>query len=215
MKGRHGWHKRLVASGAGLAALLVCGVALATIPGSDGVIRGCYTKSNGALRVVDTAGAGCKSGEAALSWNTAGPQGPKGDIGSAGPQGAPGPKGDTGQQGPKGDTGDAGAAGQTGPAGPQGPQGATGPQGPAGSSGVSGYEVRTLDFDVPNLAWERGIVHCSAGKRPLGGGVFVPLAHIMDSYPSGDGTGWVVDVQSESLFDHTTARAYVTCATVS
>lgn len=203
MKGRHGWHKRLVASGAGLAALLVCGVALATIPGSDGVIRGCYTKSNGALRVVDTAGAACKSGEAALSWNTAGVPGPQGPKGDTGAQGATGP------QGAKGDTGSAGPQGATGA------QGATGPQGPAGPSGVSGYEVRTLEFDVPNLAWERGIVHCPAGKRPLGGGVFVPLAHIMDSYPSTDGTGWVVDVQSESLFDHTTAKAYVTCATVS
>jgi hypothetical protein len=62
-----------------LLALLVAigGVAVASIPGQDGVIRGCYDNSTGALRVIDPdAGRSCSGTETALSWNQ---QGPKGD----------------------------------------------------------------------------------------------------------------------------------------
>jgi hypothetical protein len=49
------WGRRtLVTLAATLAVLAVGGgVAFATIPGSDGVIHGCYAKSGGALRVID------------------------------------------------------------------------------------------------------------------------------------------------------------------
>ena len=93
------------------AALVVGGVAFATIPDSGGVIHGCYAKSGGALRVIDAGVTNCKTGETSLDWNLQGQQGPVG------------PKGDSGPQGP---------------AGPQGPQGTTGPQGPAGQQGPSG-----------------------------------------------------------------------------
>jgi hypothetical protein len=100
-----------VAAMAVAAALVVGGVAYATIPDSGGVIHGCYARSGGALRVIDAGVTNCKTGETSLDWNLQGQQGPVG------------PKGDTGAQGT---------------AGPQGPQGPTGPQGPAGPQGPSG-----------------------------------------------------------------------------
>src|SRR5262249_60801045 len=37
---------------------------------------GCYQRSNGALRIVDTGSGDCRAGEAALDWNVQGPPGP-------------------------------------------------------------------------------------------------------------------------------------------
>jgi hypothetical protein len=97
------WQRRLVAVLVGVVALLaVGGVAYATIPGSDGVVSGCYAKKDGTLRVIDSSTAQCKITEAALNWNQTGPPGPKGDTGTAGPQGSQGPRGATGPQGPPG-----------------------------------------------------------------------------------------------------------------
>src|SRR4051794_14301718 len=142
--------------GAKLLLVLVLGAAVfgvvsgvqAAIPGSSGVINGCYQKNVGNLRVIDpSAGDNCRPSEIAISWSQTGPQGlqgpqgPKGDTGATGaigPQGPVGPKGDTGAtgatgpQGPVGPKGDTGATGATGPQGPKGDTGATGPQGPAG-----------------------------------------------------------------------------------
>jgi len=68
----------------GVAVAVAAGVAYATIPGSNGVIHGCYNKA-GALRVIDVGdGAGCVAGETALEWNQQGPQGPQGPPGRAG-----------------------------------------------------------------------------------------------------------------------------------
>jgi hypothetical protein len=80
-----------------VAALVVAagGIAVAAIPDSSGVIHGCYGKSNGQLRVVDSAG-GCKKNETAISWNQRGPAGPRGLPGPRGPQGPPGPQGPAG-----------------------------------------------------------------------------------------------------------------------
>jgi hypothetical protein len=201
MERKHWWRRRVVAVGVGIAALLaVGGTALATIPGSDGVIRSCYTKSNGSLRVIDTPGQACKTGEAALSWNNAGPQGL---------QGPQGPKGDTGLQG------NPGAPGTTGPQGAPGPQGIPGPQGPQGPGGVSGYEEHELDFDVPNLSSARGVVECSEGKHVLGGGVAIGYGHILQSYPSGGATSWTAWVENDEVFNHLPARVYVLCANIS
>lgn len=109
-----------------MATLATVGTAAAVaIPGPDGVIHGCYAKSDttqsaipygrGDLRVVD-AGVACKSSEIAVSWNQKGPKGdtgPQGPQGLAGPQGEPGPQGlpgPQGAQGPKGDPGTPGAS---------------------------------------------------------------------------------------------------------
>ena len=75
------------------AALIVGGVAYATIPDGGGVIHSCYARSGGSLRVIDAGVTNCKSGETSLNWNQTGP------AGAAGPAGA---KGDTGAAGPAG-----------------------------------------------------------------------------------------------------------------
>lgn len=102
-----------------IAVLFTC-VAFASIPGANGVISGCYSRSGGALRVIDSSVTQCKQGETSLNFNQTGPQGPQGIQGPVGPAG---PQGD---QGPAGPQGAQGIQGEQGPAGPQGPAGAGG-----------------------------------------------------------------------------------------
>src|SRR5581483_10638436 len=97
--------RTLALSVVGLAA--VAGVAYASIPGSDGVIHGCYAKT-GALSVIDSAKR-CPNGTTALNWNQQGPQGVPGAAGPAGPAGPQGPAGPAGPPGPAGTNGAAGA----------------------------------------------------------------------------------------------------------
>lgn len=52
----------------------VAGTALASIPAPGGVIKACYKKSGGALRVIDTTKK-CAGSEKALNWNNKGPSG--------------------------------------------------------------------------------------------------------------------------------------------
>jgi hypothetical protein len=90
---------------AAVVAAVSAGTAYATIPGSDGVIHGCYAKSGGTLRVIDASVTNCKSGETSLNWDQhgqPGPQGEQGEPGPTGPQGEPGPPGPQGEQGPPG-----------------------------------------------------------------------------------------------------------------
>lgn len=186
---------------AGLALFAVGGgAALATIPGSGGVISGCYANKGGNLRVIDAPAASCKSTESPLSWNETGPQGPQG------PQGAPGAKGDPGPQGPQG------------PQGQQGPKGDAGPQGPQGPSGISGYQTVHVDFDVANLDVGYQLIMCPAGTRVLGGGVSGGSSsggafNVRSSWPYGS-AGWQVFVYNDSLFFHATATAWAVCANV-
>jgi hypothetical protein len=82
-----------------IVALFVAlgGVAYATIPGSDGVIHGCYLNKNGTLRVIDPgAGQKCSGFETAVQWNQTGPRGLQGLQGSPGAAGPAGPAGPTG-----------------------------------------------------------------------------------------------------------------------
>ncbi len=107
---------------AGVAVLLGGGgvVALAAVPGNNGVIHACYGKA-GALRVIDPSAHGgglqqhCANNETPLKLDQTGPQGPRGV------RGARGPKGGTGATGPQGAIGVTGATGPLGPAGPAGP----------------------------------------------------------------------------------------------
>lgn len=87
----------MIAAGAVVAA--AGGVALASIPGADGLISGCYNSTSGLLRVVDTAGAGCTSRETAISWNQTGEKGEPGASGTDGSDGAPGAPGAKGDPG--------------------------------------------------------------------------------------------------------------------
>jgi hypothetical protein len=84
-----------------LIALLVAlgGVAFASIPGPGGVVKGCYSKSTGSLRVIDSKKSCSKKRERSLSWNQQGVRGLQGSQGSQGPAGV------NGGQGPQGDSG--------------------------------------------------------------------------------------------------------------
>jgi len=79
------WLGVLVVVALGVAA---GGIAYAAIPGSGGVIHGCYKTQNGQLRVVDAGG--CGPSETALDWNQQGLGGPQGEPGSPGSPGADG-----------------------------------------------------------------------------------------------------------------------------
>jgi hypothetical protein len=52
-----------------VVAIAVGGIAYASIPDSNGVIHGCYVKTTGKLRVIDSAGNECLSSEKPLSWS--------------------------------------------------------------------------------------------------------------------------------------------------
>jgi hypothetical protein len=138
---------RWAALGAIAAALVMGGIAYASIPGPDGVIHGCYL-TNGNLRVIDSA-ASCKSNETPLTWSQHGPTGPQGP---AGPPGATGPQGPAGPQGTTGDTGPTGATGATG---------ATGPPGPAGS--VRAWAVVRADGTIIQQVNVTSVSHSLTG----------------------------------------------------
>jgi type VI protein secretion system component Hcp len=77
---------------AALGALAVGSIAWAAIPDPRGVISGCYDKSSGALRVMDTQTGtpkACAAKELPLNWNQQGPQGVPGPQGPQGPAGGP------------------------------------------------------------------------------------------------------------------------------
>src|SRR6266498_3148871 len=72
-----------------VAAMLVGGIAYASIPGPDGVVHGCYKNTNpaqGALIAVDSSSS-CPSGYTSLNWNQTGPQGAPGPAGTNGVSG--------------------------------------------------------------------------------------------------------------------------------
>lgn len=153
-----------------LTTMLLGGIAWAAIPGTGGVIQGCYKENNGQLRLVESTSA-CNPSELPINWNQQGPQGLKGDKGDQGIQGIQGPKGDQGIQGIQGMKGDKGDQGIQGIQGPKGDKGDTGSAGPPGASGVSGYQV--VQGPVNTLDPFEGFtqeVSCPAGTRAVGGG---------------------------------------------
>src|SRR5262245_17200612 len=85
---RFGDRARWFGLGAVVVGVLVGGIAYAAIPGTDGMIHGCYDKT-GALRVSDK---GCARGEKAISWDQHG----TGGAGTSGPTGARGASGGSG-----------------------------------------------------------------------------------------------------------------------
>jgi hypothetical protein len=125
-------------------ALMLGTIALAAIPGANGMITGCYRPETGRLRVIDAqAGKKCERGENQITWNQTGPQGVPGAAGAKGdpgPQGLPGVQGLPGAIGPQGIPGTPGPKGDTGA---QGPKGDTGPQGLPGAAGPKGINWRS------------------------------------------------------------------------
>ena len=177
-----------------VVAALAGGAAYATIPNS-GVIHGCYTRSGGALRVIDGSVTNCRSSETALDWNVAGAQGPQGPVGPAGPVGPPAPQV------------------------PQGPTGPAGPQGPAGPTGISNWEFVNKGYAIPADGNESLSVDCPSGKKVLGGGVTVDGSannwpRLQYSGPGGIATGWVARISNA---DGAPFGAFIwaICATVS
>lgn len=77
---------------AGAAGVAVAGI---VAPDGGGVINACYQSADGtgAVRFVSKQPGDCVAGEAGVSFNQAGPQGPAGAAGPAGATGAPGPPG--------------------------------------------------------------------------------------------------------------------------
>jgi hypothetical protein len=150
-----GHRRRLLALLGGVILAVSVGVAYAAIPGSSGVINGCYSGGQGQLRVIDTEkGESCKNNETAISWNqkgvkgdpgAAGPPGATGATGATGPPGPAGPQGPIGPEGPKGDKGDPGEKGDAGEPGQQGLQGEKGDKGDPGADGAPGADLESLD----------------------------------------------------------------------
>ena len=216
----------------GAAAIFVigAGVAWAAIPGSSGVISGCYEKRTGILRVIDAeTGKTCLSFETPISWNEAGLKGPMGDkgptgdkglAGDKGPQGDPGlagergPMGAQGLEGEKGPTGDSGEQGPAGDKGPLGDKGAVGDKGPQGDpgppgGGIAGWEAR-LSATISDSATVKEIfARCPAGKRVIGGGFrlgddvrnIVVVWSVPFSVPEGDGWHVIARERTESSSD--------------
>jgi hypothetical protein len=190
---------------AGIAALVLGGgtaafAATASIPGPGGVISGCYVKSGGVLRVIDSSVTTCKKDETSLNWNQTGPAGPTGPAGSTGPAGPAGP------------------AGPTGATGPQGPQGATGATGPS-TAGPGGLNV-TIVTGTQVTGAETAFANCpSAEPYALGGGGYVEnegeATFLLADLPSGPGSWEVVGGYSSNGgigIDGDTIQAYVICA---
>jgi hypothetical protein len=97
------------AMGIALAALALGagGVAVASIPDTNGELHGCINKLMGSsVRVIDPALTHCTSIETALTFNVRGPKGPDGKDGG---QGIPGPDGKNGLDGKDGPAGTPGA----------------------------------------------------------------------------------------------------------
>ena len=70
------------------AAALIAFVTVYAAP-APGTIQACYDNANGNLRRV-TSASQCRHNETPISWNIAGPAGPRGPAGPQGPAGAPG-----------------------------------------------------------------------------------------------------------------------------
>jgi hypothetical protein len=73
-----------------VTALVVGGIAWATIPAGDGTISACYDKQSGQVRIYDPSGGPikpCGKTEGSVTWSEAGPKGDTGDTGPQGPSG--------------------------------------------------------------------------------------------------------------------------------
>lgn len=111
--------------------------------------------------------------------------------------------------------GPAGPAGPAGAQGPQGPAGPAGPVGPAGAAGISGYQVTYCYPTVPAASFSSFGCDCPIGKRPLGGGAFLPYdapsTFLAGTGPGGNGWGVWIRNNAQGSVQITIA---VACATV-
>ena len=228
--GRSRRSRRGTAIAVAVSAMGVAGfgaVAFAAIPGEDGVISACYSRSGGSIRVIDASVTNCKANETAISWNKEGPAGPAGADGAVGPQGPAGPTGADGAAGPAGPQGPAGPEGPVGATGPQGAQGLTGPQGP---SGVGGWSTAWRVVSIAPETRTEVVAPCPAGSKALGGGWnevtqsgedwnWGDFLDVRGSVPTDDGTGWRIRAANlgSGFFGDPTihVKVTVTCAVMS
>ena len=172
------------------ALALVGGTAYATIPDGGGVIHGCYSRSGGALRVVDSTVTNCKSGETALQWGVTWTQGPQGLQGPQGPQG---------------------------PQGQQGIQGPPGANGATGAPGISGYELVSAKATSDGVNTTAAAVACSNGKKVLSGGWDASVTPTFSLYldtPT-NGPGWAAAIGGGGLPGGETLEVFAICAITS
>jgi hypothetical protein len=180
----------------GLGAGVTTSVAWAAIPGTGGVISGCISPADATgqhtLALLDTAqSAVCQANQTLITWNQAGPAGPKGDPGTSAtiktdpiaPGNATCPAG--GQflvvenngvpvsgRWPAVCNGAAGALGATGPQGLQGPAGSQGPAGAQGPAGPgNGYQTFSFAASVGPISNTRETMYCPGNAVPITGSV--------------------------------------------
>ncbi|MCW2764228.1 MAG: hypothetical protein JWO11_187 [Nocardioides sp.] len=130
---------------ASLAVLAVLGPVQAQAASPRPVIKACYDRDTGDLRVIGTH-KHCRRGEHVIRWKVQGRQGPRGETGLQGETGVMGPQGEAGPVGPQGAdgaTGSAGANGANGAAGVTGATGSAGANGATGSAGATGANGAT------------------------------------------------------------------------
>src|SRR5262245_39988161 len=166
----------------------------------------------GGAKIANDAVTGAKAKDATLlaadlgaGQLSAGPEGPKGDLGLRGPTADPGAKG------PQGDQGAPGFKGQPGV------QSAKGDNGDTGSSGLSGYE-RVTGVWVPVAVGGEATAFaiCRSGKRALGGGTETSPALDLDVIYSGSfaDSSWAVRVAQDGNFGPGNVRVWAVCADV-
>jgi hypothetical protein len=104
------------------------------------------------------------------------------------------------------------------PAGLPGPKGDTGDPGPPG---LSGYQIVTGLKIQQNSIYNSVSVDCPPGKKAIGGGGgtgggIIPGdgPYITDSFPSADGTSWLVQT-ARAASGYSALTGYVICANVS
>jgi hypothetical protein len=194
-----------IAIGVAFASVAAGGVAWATIPGSEGVISGCYEQRTGLLRVIDAeAGKACTRYEQPLSWNREGLRGEPGPAGVAGPVGPPGP------------------VGEPGPRGHEGPQGLQGLPGVAEISDV--VWVGTSFFTINTDTRKRAVAMCPVGKELLGGGFRppwdVPGVRLVETGPffidsATPAPGWAVTMETDQPWIlRWDLKVWAVCATI-
>jgi hypothetical protein len=133
-------------------------------------------------------------------------------------QGARGPRGAMGPQGEQGLKGEQGPPGQTGDQGPQGVMGPVGPPGPMITKVVQVVgPIVAIGGRAGSSEYNTSIAQCPPGYVVLSGGwslypgppypVPSPI-QIIDSYSSGDSTGWYITAMGPS--DQFYARANCT-----
>jgi hypothetical protein len=104
------------------------------------------------------------------------------------------------------------------PAGPPGQKGDTGDPGPPG---LSGYQIVMGRSVQTNSTYNSVSMDCPPGKKAIGGGGgtgggIVPGdgPYITDSFPSVDGTGWLVQT-ARGTSGYSSLVGFVICANVS